>query len=169
MKKIKILFSALLSLLSAILCFSLVGCADEKGEFISDSLDYKFTNYTTLREIDVEYSFDVTTPNITNYNVKYTITVYYNNVEIESKNETKTISPNQDKKHTIKAYYDFLYSYSDHYVEQNLTLKITNVSVTPKEQKDDYQNYAIGFGTAGGAVLIACTVLFIVLKVKEKK
>lgn len=169
MKRIKIFFSALLSLISALLCFALVGCANKDGEYLPDSLDYRFYVYQSSMRISTSYSFDVTMPGKVNYEVKYTVVVYYNDIQIHSQYETETISPNQNTTRTISDYYSFDYALASNMYESGLTLEITDVTVTPKEQNDKYQNYAIGFGTVGGAVLIACTVLFIVLKVKEKK
>lgn len=168
MKRIKILLSVLLSVISALLCFALAGCANKDGEYLSDSLEYELTLEKYSSYIRVKGSFDVTTPRFVKYEVKYTAIVYHNNTRIDSSEKTVTFLPSQDETRTVNLLYYIDYDTSG-INENNLKLEITDVTVKQKEQDDKYQNYAIGFGTVGGAVLIACTVLFIVFKTKEKK
>ncbi|MDE6505378.1 MAG: hypothetical protein K2L42_05865 [Clostridia bacterium] len=165
MKRIKILLSALISVL---FCFALAGCSNRDGKYFPDSLDYKFSVYEYINEIDVSYSFEVTTPDFVQYEVEYTFSVYNNKTKINSENKKYTLSPSTDITRTVTGYADFSYTVST-IQERNLRAEITDVTITPKEAADEYQSYAIGFGTAGGAVLIACTALFIVFKVKENK
>ncbi len=144
------------------------GCANRKGEYVPDSLEYSYNIHTSLNQIGIQCSFEVTTPDRVNYTVEFNITVYHNNTEIYANKETKTLSPSQDATTTVSTYFNINHTVEKIY-EKRLTLKITDVTVMPKEQDDEYQSYAIGFGTAGGAVLLACIVLFVVLKAKEKK
>ena len=168
MKRIKILFSTFFSVICVILCFALVGCAKE-GSLVENSLDYSFYVYNSLKEIDLRYSFDVTIPSKTKYNVEYTLIVYNNGKAIQTIEKSTTVSATSEDTVNVYGSCDDEINYFYGATENNLSLEVTNISVTPKEQSDKYQNYAIGFGTVGAAALIACTVLFIVFKQKEKK
>lgn len=163
MKRFKIL---LVAFVVSLLCLSMSGCA-QNGRAVADSLEYDFYVYDSLQQVACSYSFEVTMPSSVNYEVEYTLTVYKYTDELSRETVTKTVAPNKDGKRTINDYFYCKYTAGD--TESIFSLRITNIKVTPKKQEDKYKNYAIGFGTAGGAVLIACTALFIVLKRKEKK
>ena len=162
MKRFKVL---LIALICSFLCFSLAGCA-QNGECLPNSLDSRISVYDFSESISVSYSFGVTVPSTVSYEVKYNLTIYNGDQPIITDNITKTISPSEDGTRTVQDYRDYDYNTTG-ISESNLRLSITDVTVTPKESDDEYQSYAIGFGTVGGAVLIAITVLFIVLKKKE--
>lgn len=167
MKRIKIRFCALFSVISAILCFALVGCAQD-GEYVEDSLEYDFSIFESWGEIKASYSFYVNAPDITNYEVEYQLIVYDSGSPVKTLQKSTTVAPTKSGRMRIGDY-TTVCEYFSGAREENLSLKVTNVTVKPKEANSDSDGYAIGFGVAGGAVLIACTVLFIVYKVKEKK
>lgn len=167
MKKIKLFLAGLLATLSAFLCFGFASCKAQEGKFSERDVEYYFSVYPSLEDVSVSYSFKVFLPSNTAYEIEYEATVLAKGSQVASETKKRTLTPNGEDVRTISEYWhDILYIQGTN--TSDYTLKIKNVTITPKKSDDTYIGYAIGFGTVGGAALIASVVLFIVLKKKEK-
>ena len=162
MKKIKCF---LVAIFAFVLCLSFAGCAKE-GSMMQNSLQYYCIYYSSLNQITANYSFKVTIPAAKNYEVNYNVAVYENNRLIVSKQQTRTVSPNGNDSVSVSEYWDIPYSGSA-VNESALKVVVTDVRVTQQKSDNSYIGYAVGFGLAGGALLIAATVLFVMTKRKN--
>lgn len=164
MKKIKLLFAAMLALL---LCLPFAGCATE-GSVVNNSLEYNCFYSPYDNGIEASYSFKVTLPEVKNYEVSYNVAVYENTRRISSKQETKMVVYNGSEAATVSSYWSIPYTGTP--IDDNaLRLEVTNVRVTPKKSKNPYLGYSIGFGVAGGALFAVATALFLTEKLKKTK
>ena len=162
MKKIKILF---LTILAVLICFSCAGCARD-GRYVQDSLEYKCSWYDILDEIGARYSFEIELPNTGKYELSYSVFLYYGNREISSKQVTTTVTPNGEETVGVSDYWSVSYSGSN-IVESGLQVIVRDVRVTAYKSDDSYSGYAIGYGVAGGLLLVVSTVIFITSKSKK--
>ncbi len=162
MKKVKILF---LTILAVLICFSCAGCARD-GRYVQDSLEYDCNLYSSLNKITAIYSFKVELPNTEKYELSYGVFLYYGNREISSEQVTTTVKLNGKEAVEISEYWDITYSGSN-IVESGLQVVVRDVRITPYKVDDSYSGYAIGYGVAGGLLLVVSTVIFIMSKSKK--
>lgn len=169
MKKIKKFFTGLLSVLSVLCCFYFVSCnGGEKGAVVVNSLKYSFSVYEYSENVSLNYSFDVSLPSNTPYEVEYDLEIYCKGTRVHQTTGSDSFKPNGE---TTRRVSNLLFGlpYTANSVQSDYTLSVTNVTVTPKDNDKSYLAYGIGFGVTGGILLVASTVLFIVLKKRESK
>lgn len=156
MKKISALF---LAIVAALICFSCVDNA-RTGSYVENSLEYSCYWMSSFNEISAIYSFNVELPDTTKYEVSYNVVLYYNSREISSKQETTTATPYGERVVEISGVWDVPYSGSIAN-ENGLMIEVDDVRVTPYKSDNNYSGFAIGYGVAGGLLLIVATVLFV--------
>lgn len=159
MKKFKYFALLLLSALCIFAAFTFGGCKKQAGYFIEDSLTYTFDN-SYIYSYSVEGNFKINVPEAGKYTVNYILTAYGED-GTQSKTKSTSLVATKSGEQTVRFYVSF--DKQNRY-KNNSTARISDVTITKTEVEDDYYSYAIGFGVAGGVVLIGLTVVFILDK-----
>lgn len=167
MKKI----NRILTLLLSIVClFSLFGCSWESsdGYYVEDSLDTDISYFSSLKSVSSVVSFNVYLPEAKRYDVSYTLVLYYKGQAIGQEMFNDTCSSTGDESAKISEYWSCDIELPGNVKEEDMVIEVKDVIVTVKSTTAFYSRFAIGFGVAGGVILICITALFIFLKKQEK-
>lgn len=155
MKKIKIIFATVLSLICFSFLFVLAGCNSGK---ISD-IDYKCEGSYGIYSVRGTFKHSVTHGYSDVKNITFTLCVYENNELIAKERIT-----------TNDYIYGSGYSFSKNLGDSvnnpdDVTISIKNVVVEDGETKlHKYTPYAIGFGVTAGVLLAGAVVIFVLDK-----
>lgn len=153
MKKFKYLIFLLSCALYVFAAFAFAGCKDTSGYYVKDSFTYKISStYTTI--YTVNGSFKINVPGAGKYTVKYTLTTYGEETQSVTGSEELAVEKSGEQTVEVSHIFDKIQS------KAASTAEITKVTITKKIANGDSVNYAIGFGTAGGVVLIGLIVVF---------
>lgn len=166
MKKIKVF----LSIIFSIMClFSLFGCSASDGYYVQDSLVSQVSYYSSLKKASASVEFSVYLPSAAKYEISYTLQMYYkgNKIDEETFFETRDSLGAQTKE--IYESWSVYYSASNAYA---VDFDVRVVDVTAKIESSSsttYRGLAIGFGVAGGAIMIGIVALYILLNKRSAK
>ena len=179
MTRIKKIFIPLFGLLFVFFAVALSGCKKEYNCYVEGSYSYSIQNRQAPLTDIVTSSFIVITPDYGDYILTYVIETEITNT-YTGKKRTETSEHSrivrsyegtvEERKHTVTSTSTFSkISVSDSVV----SARLISVKIKPDNGSSDSSDsnskvkdyaYAIGFGTAGGVVLIGLIVVFVLDK-----
>lgn len=159
MKKFKKILILLVCALCVCLSFSFAGCNDGDG-YVDESFEYSIDASISSTYYYVDGQFEIKVGNAGKYKVTYTITTDGPGGKQQETKETTVTVYKIDENYPI----NFFVRFSRVNGKYNNQAYISDVRIKPLEKNNDEAAYAIGFGSVGGALLIASVVVFILDK-----
>lgn len=165
MKKIKIFLALIFSLACM---FSLVACGGNNGYYVEDSL-HTNVSYYSWGEAAASVEFQVYLPDSGNYEISYTLEMFYKGEKISEEAFTKTRSTRGNEIAEISNYWEVDYSATGA-AGYNFKVQLNKILIKSKFGSGSaHVGLAIGFGVVGGLITVGLVVLYILLKKKDDK
>ncbi|MDE6201178.1 MAG: hypothetical protein K2M47_04790 [Clostridiales bacterium] len=169
MKKFKVFLALIFSLACM---FSLVACGGNGGYYVDDSLDvdmsyYYSTSYGGHVSADVEFQVYISDEG--RHEISYTLIMYYNGSQIESETFTQTLTSDGKENVDVSKYWGVDYD-APGASEYDFDVGLTNIKVKKETSTNrPHVGLAIGFGVAGGLMLVGIVALYVCLNKKGDK